>query len=58
LPLPASPRSGVYMAAVTADPSGASAKIGSAYLTPFGYTMFVSPLKWGVYAGAAGDGGS
>jgi hypothetical protein len=37
---------GVYMAAVTADPSGASAKIGSAYLTPFGYTMFVSPLKW------------
>src|SRR6201996_1159799 len=37
---------GVYMAAVTADPSGAAAKIGNAYLTPFGYAMFVSPLKW------------
>jgi uncharacterized protein len=37
---------GVYMAAVTGDPSGAAAKIGSAYLTPFGYAMFVSPLKW------------
>ncbi len=37
---------GVYMAAVTGDPSGAAAKIGNAYLTPFGYAMFVSPLKW------------
>src|ERR1700761_4727493 len=37
---------GIYMAAVTNDPSGAAAKIGSAYLTPFGYAMFVSPLKW------------
>jgi FtsH-binding integral membrane protein len=37
---------GVYMAAVTADPSGAAARIGSSYLTPFGYAMFVSPLKW------------
>src|SRR6202163_5064929 len=37
---------GVYMAAVTADPSGASAKIGNVFLTPFGYAMFVSPLKW------------
>jgi hypothetical protein len=37
---------GVYMAAVTTDPSGAAAKIGSAFLTPFGYAMFVSPLKW------------
>src|SRR6202795_4465902 len=37
---------GVYMAAVTADPSGAAAKIGNAFLTPFGYAMFVSPLKW------------
>ncbi|WP_439923293.1 Bax inhibitor-1/YccA family protein [Nitrobacter sp. JJSN] len=37
---------GVYMAAVTGDPSGAAARIGSAYLTPFGYAMFVSPLKW------------
>src|ERR1700759_5024505 len=37
---------GVYMAAVTTDPSGAAAKIGTAFLTPFGYAMFVSPLKW------------
>jgi FtsH-binding integral membrane protein len=37
---------GVYMLAVTADPSGAAAKIGNAFLTPFGYAMFVSPLKW------------
>ncbi|KZD25641.1 Bax inhibitor-1/YccA family protein [Tardiphaga robiniae] len=37
---------GVYMAAVTTDPSGAAARIGSSYLTPFGYAMFVSPLKW------------
>src|SRR6476469_6349514 len=37
---------GVYMAAVTAAPSGAAARIGSSYLTPFGYAMFVSPLKW------------
>jgi FtsH-binding integral membrane protein len=35
---------GVYMAAVTTDPSGAAAKIGNAFLTPFGYAMFVSPL--------------
>jgi uncharacterized protein len=37
---------GIYMAAVTADPTGASARIGNAFLTPFGYAMFVSPLKW------------
>ena len=37
---------GVYMAAVTNDPTGAAAKIGNAFLTPFGYAMFVSPLKW------------
>ena len=37
---------GVYMAAVTGDASGAAARIGNAYLTPFGYAMFVSPLKW------------
>ena len=35
---------GVYMAAVTTDPAGAAAKIGNAFLTPFGYAMFVSPL--------------
>jgi len=37
---------GVYMAAVTTDPAGGAAKIGNAFLTPFGYAMFVSPLKW------------
>ena len=37
---------GVYMAAVTNDPSAAAARIGSAYLTSFGVAMFVSPLKW------------
>jgi FtsH-binding integral membrane protein len=37
---------GIYMAAVTNDPTGASARIGNAFLTPFGYAMFVSPLKW------------
>jgi FtsH-binding integral membrane protein len=36
----------VYMAAVTTDPSGAAAKFGNAFLTPFGYAMYVSPLKW------------
>src|SRR3978361_499243 len=38
---------GIYMAAVTTDPSGAAAKFGNAYLTPFGYAMYVSPFKWG-----------
>jgi FtsH-binding integral membrane protein len=37
---------GVYMAAVTSDPSAGAVRIGSSYLTPFGYAMFVSPLKW------------
>jgi uncharacterized protein len=39
---------GVYMAATTSDPSLAAfpQKIGSVYLTTFGYAMFVSPLKW------------
>lgn len=37
---------GVYMGAVTTDQSAAVAKFGNAYLTQFGYTMFVSPLKW------------
>ncbi|MEO6784030.1 MAG: Bax inhibitor-1/YccA family protein, partial [Bradyrhizobium sp.] len=37
---------GIYMAAVTGDASGAAARIGNSYLTPFGYAMFVSPLKW------------
>jgi FtsH-binding integral membrane protein len=39
---------GVYMAAVTSDPNAAAIpqQIGGAYLTTFGYAMFVSPLKW------------
>ena len=37
---------GVYMGAVTTDQSAAVAKFGNAYLTQFGYAMFVSPLKW------------
>jgi FtsH-binding integral membrane protein len=37
---------GVYMAAVTNDPSGAAMKFGNAYLTQFGYAMYVGPLKW------------
>ena len=37
---------GVYLAAVTADPSAGAVRIGTSYLTPFGYAMFVSPLKW------------
>jgi FtsH-binding integral membrane protein len=37
---------GVYMAAVTSDPSVGAVRIGTSYLTPFGYAMFVSPLKW------------
>jgi len=37
---------GVYMAAVTGDPSAAAARIGNAYLTAFGVALFVGPLKW------------
>src|SRR5256714_13941320 len=37
---------GVYMAAVTTDPAAGAAKFGNAFLTPFGYAMYVSPLKW------------
>ncbi len=37
---------GVYMAAVTSTPTADAIRIGSMYLTPFGYAMFVSPLKW------------
>src|SRR4051812_40988283 len=37
---------GVYMAAVTTDPSASVALARGQYLTPFGYAMFVSPLKW------------
>src|SRR3982074_2197752 len=37
---------GFSMAAVTTDQAGAAAKFGNAFLTPFGYAMYVSPLKW------------
>jgi FtsH-binding integral membrane protein len=37
---------GVYLAAVTSDPAGSAVRVGNLYLTSFGYTMFVSPLKW------------
>src|SRR5712671_3998936 len=37
---------GVYMGAVTTDQAGAAAKFGNQFLTPFGYAVFVSPLKW------------
>src|SRR5258708_2076988 len=37
---------GVYMGAVTTDQAGAAARFGNAYLTPFGYQMYVGPLKW------------
>jgi len=37
---------GVYMAAVTTDQAAAAARFGNVLLTPFGYAMFVSPLKW------------
>ena len=37
---------GIYMAAVTTDQAAAAARFGNVLLTPFGYAMFVSPLKW------------
>ncbi|MDC7784061.1 Bax inhibitor-1/YccA family protein [Rhodoplanes sp. TEM] len=47
---------GIYMLSVTSDPSAAAravirgvegpARIGGMFLTPIGYTVFVSPLKW------------
>jgi uncharacterized protein len=41
---------GAYMLSVTSDPAsaarGASAAIRGMYLTPIGYALFVSPLKW------------
>jgi FtsH-binding integral membrane protein len=37
---------GIYMGAVTTDQAGAAARFGNAYLTPFGYQMYVGPLKW------------
>ncbi len=37
---------GVYMAAVTDVPTPEAVRVGKLFLTPFGYAMFVSPLKW------------
>lgn len=37
---------GVYMAAVTDVPTAEAVRVGKLFLTPFGYAMFVSPLKW------------
>src|SRR6202045_2275375 len=37
---------GVYMAAVTDVPTPDAIRVGKIFLTPFGYAMFVSPLKW------------
>jgi len=37
---------GVYMAAVTDVPTPEAIRVGKLFLTPFGYAMFVSPLKW------------
>lgn len=37
---------GVYMLSVTSDPSMAVARVSGVMLTQFGYTLFVSPLRW------------
>jgi hypothetical protein len=37
---------GVYMAAVTDVATPEAVRVGKLFLTPFGYAMFVSPLKW------------
>ena len=37
---------GVYMAAVTDVATPDAIRVGKIFLTPFGYAMFVSPLKW------------
>src|SRR6202000_2223872 len=37
---------GVYLAAVTDVPTPDAIRVGKIFLTPFGYAMFVSPLKW------------
>ena len=47
---------GVYMAAVTTDPSAGAAKFGNAFLTPFGYAMYRQPAEVAVHLRAAGDG--
>jgi FtsH-binding integral membrane protein len=37
---------GVYMASVAGAPTADTVRVGKLLLTPFGYAMFVSPLKW------------
>jgi FtsH-binding integral membrane protein len=37
---------GIYMAAVTDGASADAIRVGKLYLTPFGYQMYVGPLKW------------
>src|ERR1700727_467278 len=37
---------GVYMAAVTTDPSATAYHFRDVSLTSFGYAMYFSPLKW------------
>ena len=37
---------GVYMASVASVPTADTIRFGKILLTPFGYAMFVSPLKW------------
>src|ERR1700743_3130723 len=37
---------GIYMAAVTNVPTPDAVRVGKLFLTPFGYAMFVGPLKW------------
>ncbi len=37
---------GIYMASVTGVPTPDAVRVGKLFLTPFGYAMFVGPLKW------------
>src|SRR6185503_2503172 len=37
---------GVYMASVASVPTADTIRFGKILLTPFGYAMFVGPLKW------------
>lgn len=46
---------GVYLMAVTGTPAGAAARLrDGVYLTPFGYALFASPLKWLVFLAPLG----
>src|ERR1700759_4221885 len=37
---------GIYMAAGTNVPTPDAVRVGKLFLAPFGYAMFVGPLKW------------